>query len=142
MINGSNNMVIGRNGAITGPELDFRIEIILPNVTHLEVDGSGGIDCSGIEAMELEVVVSGSGDIRLKGSVGALNATVSGSGDVSARELKARNAKLQVTGSGDLEVFVLETVDARFTGSGDITIYGNPASRKTKVVGSGGIDFK
>jgi len=141
MINGSNNMVIGRNGAITGPELDFRIEIILPNVTHLEVDGSGDIDFHDVETDELDVAISGSGDICLKGAVGTLHASVAGSGDVTATELLAKKAKLQVTGSGDIEISVVESVDARVTGSGDITIHGNPATRNTRVTGSGDIDF-
>jgi hypothetical protein len=141
MINGSNNMVIGRNGAITGPKLDFRIEIVLPNVTHLEVDGSGNIDFPDVETDELDVAISGSGDICLKGAVGSLHASVAGSGDVTATELLAKKAKLQVTGSGDIEVSVVESVDARVTGSGDIKIHGNPAARNTRVTGSGDIDF-
>lgn len=89
----------------------------------------------------LSVDVSGSGTIHIEGQAGTLHASIAGSGDVSAINLKSKNARLHVTGSGDIEATVLESVDARVTGSGDITIHGNPATRKTKVTGSGDIDF-
>jgi len=141
-IHGSNNTITSGNGVDHSlPELDFQIEVVLPNVSDLEIEGSGDIVFLDAYETSLSVNVAGSGTILLCGKVDLLNASITGSGNVCAIELKAQNAKLHVTGSGDIEANVVDSVDARVTGSGDITVYGNPVTRNSKVTGSGDIDF-
>jgi Putative auto-transporter adhesin, head GIN domain len=141
---GVNNVIIGRNRHIaseTIPKLDFKIEIVLPIVTGLAIEGSGDIIYLEADESVLNADIAGSGDIHIEGKVVAFNATIAGSGDVKATKLKVKNAKLQVAGSGDIKVYVEDSVDASVAGSGDIKIHGNPAKRSTMVVGSGDIDF-
>lgn len=140
-INGSNNLVVGRAGSAACPVLDFSVQVELPQVTAVTVEGSGEVDFHDVDAEDFDIAISGSGNVRLKGTVESLYATVSGSGDVSTADLVARKARLQVTGSGAIEVSVLDSVDAGVTGSGDIRVHGKPSKRSVRVTGSGDIDF-
>lgn len=147
-ISGHGNIVIGGsvrsgdfNGMLISDDLDLKISIVLPKVTDLKIEGSGDIIFLEADQPLLTVDIAGSGDIVLGGKVENFSASVAGSGDVKAVKLKAQNAKLQVAGSGDIDAYVVQSVDARVMGSGDICIHGNPTTKKTKVVGSGDIDF-
>ena len=40
------------------------------------------------------------------------------------------------------DLTVLESIDAKLSGSGDINIIGKPKNQKTKISGSGDIDFR
>ncbi|MNL52363.1 hypothetical protein D3C87_1755280 [compost metagenome] len=83
--------------------------------------------------------MSGSGDIKLKGSSDSVVIKLSGSGDIEAANLKSKNANITVSGSGDVKVNCNESLTARVSGSGDIKYTGSPEKRDVKVSGSGSI---
>lgn len=102
------------------------------------ISGSGDITLD-IEAENVEATLSGSGDINLEGRATSLDIQVSGSGDIKAYELEAEFATVQVSGSADVKVTVNQSIDARVSGSGDITYRGNPKKIKSKSSGAGDI---
>lgn len=102
------------------------------------ISGSGDITLD-IEAENVEATLSGSGDINLEGRATNLDIQVSGSGDIKAYELDAEFATVQVSGSADVKVTVNQSIDARVSGSGDITYRGNPKKIKSKSSGAGDI---
>ena len=102
------------------------------------IAGSGDIDIS-VEANQVEASLSGSGDINLSGKTTDLDIQVSGSGDVKAYELEAEFVKASVSGSADIKVTANQSIDARVSGSGDISYRGNPAKIRSKSSGSGDI---
>ena len=110
------------------------------NETDLDVDltGSGDVVLD-INTDNVEGSVTGSGDVTLKGKTTNLEASVTGSGDFNGNNLQAENTEVTVTGSGDAEVVSTETLRARVSGSGDIEYKGNPKKEDTKVAGSGSI---
>ena len=93
-----------------------------------------------VSSLALEVV--GSGDIRVSGRAKNLSIDISGSGDVEVPKLKAEKAVIKVNGSGDVSAYVTEDLDVSITGSGDVTIKGNPKKVKQKINGSGGVNVK
>jgi hypothetical protein len=105
----------------------------------ISVTGSGDMDLT-IEAENLDGNLSGSGDIRLQGKATNFKAKVSGSGDLDARALDAQYTEAFVAGSGDLQVNAKKSIKARVNGSGDISYSGNPDKVDTKISGSGDID--
>lgn len=105
---------------------------------NTRISGSGDITLA-IEAQSVEATLSGSGDINLEGKTTNLDIQVSGSGDIKAYQLEAEFATVQVSGSADVKVTVNQSIDARVSGSGDISYRGNPEKVKSKSSGAGDI---
>ncbi len=135
---------------------DLKIFITLPNFTsvaisgsgdiisentlvigdlNLRISGSGNIDLA-VDADDINTLISGSGDVFLEGSADVLDLIISGSGDFRGFNLLANAAKILISGSGDVEVNVDDTLDVRITGSGDVRYKGTPAIN-TQISGSG-----
>ncbi|MCL6275354.1 DUF2807 domain-containing protein [Muricauda sp. 2012CJ35-5] len=102
------------------------------------MSGSGDVSLT-VEAQSLNASLSGSGDINLEGSATDFSVQVSGSGDVKAYGLEAEFVTAQVSGSADIKVTANQSIDARVSGSGDISYRGNPKKIKSKASGSGDI---
>lgn len=105
----------------------------------VSLSGSGDIILD-IQTKRASGKVTGSGDLTLKGSTTDLRAGVTGSGDFHGFNLQSTNTDVSVTGSGDAEVFCNGVLKARVTGSGDIEYRGNPKTKDAKVTGSGSIE--
>ncbi|WP_460527682.1 head GIN domain-containing protein [Chitinimonas naiadis] len=93
------------------------------------LNGSGSLSLGQLQGESLEADVRGSGNLRAAGSVRSVSANVYGSGNANLGGLNAEIAELASYGSGDVTVAVSQSVTARTQGSGDITVYGNPAQR-------------
>ena len=64
---------------------------------------------------------------------------IKGSADIySEKNLETKTLNVGIYGSGDARL----TVDVSITGSGDVTIKGNPKKVKQKINGSGGVNVK
>ncbi len=107
----------------------------------IKLTGSGDMKLD-IEAKTTEISLSGSGDMVVKGKSDDLTSKVAGSGDIDSYNLITKNADVSVAGSGDLKVFCTESLKARVAGSGDIFYKGNPKTKDTKTAGSGDISGK
>lgn len=96
---------------------------------NLSLAGSGSIVMGEVKAEALNVKVRGSGELQAAGTVSQLNAQVVGSGDARLKSVASEHAELSTTGSGDITARVGRSLIAQTTGSGRITVYGNPARR-------------
>jgi hypothetical protein len=105
---------------------------------ELRISGSGNI-AAPVDARQVEAIISGSGQINLKGRTKNFEGSVSGSGDLKCRELLAENSNVKISGSGTAHVFASLRLKARTTGSGNIYYSGNPPSQEIKKSGSGSI---
>ncbi len=101
------------------------------------ISGSGDIDLS-LEADDIDAKVSGSGSMRFDGTADALDISISGSGDFQCFNLETRKATVKISGSGDAEMWVTQELDVNIAGSGDVFYKGNP-SLNVSVSGSGGV---
>lgn len=102
----------------------------------LDVSGSGEIELD-LEALDITSDLSGSGKIRLMGTAHDQIVRVSGSGDYLAFDLIAEDCEVSVSGSGQVEVYLNGELDANVSGSGDIIYRGTPTSIDASVDGSG-----
>lgn len=91
--------------------------------------GSGRLNLGQVRADALNVKVRGSGELQASGMATHLNAQVQGSGGANLVALSSQRADLSTTGSGDISARVNESLVAQTTGSGRITVHGNPAQR-------------
>jgi Putative auto-transporter adhesin, head GIN domain len=119
---------------------DVTVEASVPELTGIEVSGSGDVDADGLDGDAFDVRSDGSADIGLAGSVDQLAVDVSGSGDADMSGLTARAARVVVDGSGDVDVSAEQRVDVSVDGSGDVRIHGNPAVSQ-RSDGSGDIHY-
>lgn len=92
-------------------------------------NGSGSIQVGSVRGERINVAVNGSGSISASGAVQRLDANVNGSGDINLAALSSDVAYLASNGSGDIDVTVQNEVNARASGSGRITVHGDPARR-------------
>jgi len=116
------------------------IYITLSSFRELAIAGSGSI--IGEDAFnvgDLEVSISGSGEIDLEGTAKDLEVSVAGSGDINLKNLEAENCEVSISGSGDCEVNVSERLDVNIAGSGDVKYKGDPAKVKSSIAGSGDV---
>ena len=123
------SLSISGSGAIIG-ENQFVVDDL-----DLAISGSGNMNLA-LDADDIEATISGSGDLYLEGLADHLDFRVSGSGDLKAFNLEVNRADIAISGSGDAEVYVLDFLDVRISGSGDVLYRGNP-SIDARVSGSG-----
>ena len=107
----------------------------------VDVYGSGDVRLQ-VDSSTLALKIDGSGDIRVGGKTDNLSININGSGNVEVPNLKAEKAVININGSGNVSAYVTEDVDVSITGSGDVTIKGNPKKVKQKINGSGRVSVK
>ena len=135
------------------------IYITIPQIDALTISGSGTIVSDGkIETRILDLIISGSGDIKLadlkgekvsatisgsgnihlfgKQNAAELKVIISGSGNVKAIEFPTDNVEVKVSGSGNCWVNSVKKLVVRLAGSGNVVYHGNP-SIDSSVAGSG-----
>ena len=105
---------------------------------EITVSGSGNIE-GGVDAPKITASIGGSGNINLKGRTKDFEAKVSGSGDLDCSGLQSENTTVSVSGSGNAHVFASVGLKARVSGSGDVRYKGNPSSPEIHTSGSGSV---
>lgn len=111
-------------------------DTITSTLFSYEINGSADARLK-LDANEVELIVNGSGDMEIEGRTGDYRAEVNGSGDIDAIGLQAENARIRISGSGEQRIWVLDLLDARITGSGNIRYKGTPGTVNTSINGSG-----
>jgi hypothetical protein len=115
------------------------------NGRYREIDaglrGSGEVELTGGNSERVVAEVQGTGSMTLVGASHELHAEITGSGELDARHLRAEDAHLSHHGSGTSAVYASKHVNVELTGSGDVTVYGNPNNRAVSRNGSGSVSF-
>jgi hypothetical protein len=104
--------------------------------------GSGDMEVTGGNAERVMADLKGSGHMTLVGGARELHAEVAGSGELDARHLRAEAADLAHHGAGTSTLYASKRVQVEMTGSGNITVYGNPDNRDISRTGSGSVSFQ
>lgn len=107
------------------------------NDLEVRISGSGEIKLD-LDSKDISANITGSGDLFLKGSARDLDFRISGSGGISGFELKAQNADVRITGSGGMELNLQERLNAHISGSGSVRYEGSPKV-DTSITGSGSV---
>lgn len=118
---------------------DVRFENTFTDQRDLEIriSGSGNLDLD-IEARDINASISGSGDLHMRGEADYVDCSITGSGSVDAYDLLARKAEARISGSGGMELSVEDRLDAHITGSGNIYYKGHPRVNSS-ISGSGSV---
>jgi hypothetical protein len=116
------------------------------NGRYREIDaglhGSGDMELTCGNAERVSADLKGSGRMTLVGGARELHAEIAGSGELDARHLRAETADLATHGAGSSSLYTSKHVQVEMTGSGDVTVYGNPNNREISRTGSGSVSFQ
>lgn len=107
--------------------------IQIQNTCAIKVSGAGNLRINDLNCQNIQVNISGAGDLKLKGSAQTGEYKASGSGDISAYDFVVADLKCRVSGSGDIKAYATNSIDANASGSGDIKYRGNPQVIKRVV---------
>lgn len=151
---------IGTRGIVLRHRQPIVVELTLPALDRLAVDGSGDTEVNGFTGERIDLELNGSGSLEFNGRYRQARAAVHGSGELTldagngdriegelmgsgAMTLAgaARGVKLTSNGSGTLDARRLraDDVEVRQTGSGNTSVTAH-ASVTAAVSGSGDID--
>jgi hypothetical protein len=101
----------------------------------LQISGSGNIDC-GFVTGHLTANVSGSGNLNIAGVALSSNLKISGSGQIYAYNFSQKSCLANISGSGNIVTDVDENLEVRISGSGSFYYLGNPVIT-SHISGSG-----
>lgn len=113
---------IGTRGIVLRHRQPIEVELTLPALDRIGVDGSGDTRVNGFSGELIEVELNGSGSIDFNGRYRQAKAVVHGTGDLTLD-----------AGNGD-------SVDAELTGSGTIALAGAARSLHATSNGAGTLD--
>ncbi|MBD8531847.1 MULTISPECIES: GIN domain-containing protein [unclassified Massilia] len=151
---------IGTRGIVLRHRQPIEVELTLPALDRVGVDGSGDTRVNGFSGEAIEVELNGSGSVDFNGRYRQARAVVHGSGELTldagngdsvAAELTgsgtislagaARSFEAASNGSGTLDAQRLraDTVNVRQTGSGNASVTAS-ATVAVAVSGSGDVD--
>ena len=121
------------------------IEITIPfeNINQITFSGSGNLSNSdSISSDNLDITMSGSGNVKFESTTTNLKITKSGSGNLNAKG-KTSNIEVLSSGSGNANLSDLTSINAVATqsGSGSITLNCSK-TLQAKTIGSGNIRYK
>jgi hypothetical protein len=127
------------SGESYSSSLPITISIETPAIEKVDLVASGTITLPEVSGETLDLHLSGAGNIHASGKSKDLRATVTGAGNIRALDLRTENTVVRILGSGNAEVCAENQLDAKISGSGNISYTGAAAILKIDVLGSGSI---
>ncbi len=102
----------------------------------LHVSGSGEIDLK-LQATDVDISISGSGSIDLQGKGKSAALSISGSGRLDAVDYEVETMSIRISGSGGARIYATKEIDSRISGSGTVRYKGEPDKFSNRSSGSG-----
>ncbi|MDB5474680.1 MAG: hypothetical protein JWP49_191 [Phenylobacterium sp.] len=118
----------------------FDIELTAPKVTRFGLGASGRLEIADFKQDDLDLRISGDGDVTAQGSAKSVKLQISGSGDADLAALVTDSAEVRISGSGQAKVGPKTSARLDISGSGGVTLTSRPARVESHVSGSGSID--
>ncbi len=107
-----------------------------PEDLELHVSGAGDITMEA-DAPSISAEISGSGSINLKGQTRTTDLELSGAAQAHCFDLLSETTKVNISGAGDAQVYASVKLEAEVSGAGMVTYKGNAASVNQNVSGAG-----
>lgn len=133
---------IGSKGLLLHPRRPIEIELVLPSLNELVINGSGDSAADGFSGEHLSVELQGSGHLTFNGRYKNVEAGVHGSGGLNLNTGHGDTVQLEMAGPGAIKSSGnCKELTAELTGSGKLDAQ-HLASDKVTVVsqGSGSTD--
>ena len=122
------------------PTKPIEYQLTVKDLSSIVLSGFGNITAEELAGEDIEIKLSGSGDISL-GELRSENALlrISGFGDINAENMVVDQPTFEITGSGDVEVDQLQavTLSLKISGFGNATLTGTAPTQEIEILGSG-----
>jgi len=117
-----------------------RIELTAPNVSRFALSGDNRLTITGFAQDQLDVDVSGRGDVTAQGRARAVTVRISGAGDVDMGRLDTVSADISISGAGRSTIAPTQSADVHISGAGVINLLTHPPDLRTEISGAGRIN--
>jgi hypothetical protein len=140
VVDGTLHIGVHDRGIVIGSDpLDsVRVTVTAPRLGDVKVSGQADIDLGDVRADTLRFAVSGTGDLRARGRVDALDVQIHGAADANLGDLEARTARVEIHGAADIRLDVSDRLDVEIHGAGDVSYPGDPEVTK-RINGAGDV---
>jgi hypothetical protein len=158
IVNGETLIIDTRDNI--SPNIPVNVYIRTPEINSIKLSGSGTMTTDSLVGDNVEIKISGSGNITANVDAGILNATISGSGDMWLNAVaettytkisgsgninligESNNGDFNISGSGKIHAyeFTLQELDANISGSGNMYLY-VMQYLQVKISGSGSVYY-
>ena len=108
---------------------------------EVRVSGAGNVDLL-YEGESLDADISGAGNLHVEGRVDDQRVEISGAGSYHAYELQCQNLHIESTGAGNAKVSVSKKIEGYARGAGNITYRGDPDRVYVDTSGAGSINHR
>jgi len=117
------------------------LEITLPGqkLHRFNIAGAARVSMEGLSQHELDLRISGSGEVDAKGAVDHMIVSLSGSGSARLGDVAMKKLTAHISGSGSIEAAPTDLADVKISGSGDVRLRGRPTKLRSHISGSGRI---
>ena len=110
-----------------------------PDDIEVGLSGAGDIKME-IDAPKLTANISGVGSLYLKGQTKNVDMDISGAGSAHCYDLLSENTKIEISGVGSADVYASVKLDAQVSGAGSVNYKGNATDVTQHVSGVGSIN--
>ena len=135
----SGGLVIGTTPGSFSTSSPMFVEVRLPSLDGVTLQGNGNIAVSGVHSRRLAVALPGRGNIVASGSATKLAVALGGAGTVRLHDLVARDATAVLGGAGTIMLTATHSLAATISGTGTVLYRGDPPRRTQRVTGTGTI---
>jgi hypothetical protein len=145
-------------GERVNPTKTVKITIVVKDLQDVEFDSAGELTVEGLETQDLEISLSGAGNLKLievllekltvnlsgagsmtaSGTADNLRVIISGFGDFDGKDLQSQTAYVNISGAGSATLWVENDLDATISGAGSVNYYGSPSVTK-QISGVGSV---
>jgi hypothetical protein len=101
--------------------------------------GVGDVEIKELNCKNLDVTLTGVGDVELAGKANTAEMSLSGVGDIEAYKLEVENLNVTSRGVGDVECCATKSLNATSSGVGGISYKGSPKTKQIVSKGIGGV---
>ena len=108
---------------------------------EMNLSGAGNIKMN-LDAPKITADISGVGSIYLNGQSKDVDLGISGAGSAHCYDLMAENTSVTISGVGSAEVFASVKLDAQVSGAGSVDYKGNASQVNQHVSGVGSVNKK
>lgn len=132
---------IALNGATDGPwgAGPLKIVVTAPAVTRFGLDADQSLAIHGYRQDQMDLDITGAGDVTAEGQARQVKLTISGSGQADLGGLHVSDMGVEIDGSGQATIAPRNAADVHVAGSGSVLLLTHPAHLNTDITGSGAI---
>ena len=111
--------------------------ITAPNL-DLTLSGVGNINMD-LDSESLLVRINGSGNVDLSGEASNQHVNINGTANYKSFDLISKDCTITLSGVGNAEVYASKSLDAKINGTGNIRYKGDPESVISSISGTGNL---